>query len=190
MSSAEEKIILATINCIEKYGIDKTTIRLIGKEAGFNSASISYYFRSKDVLMERAMDLALQNAFDMRNFEYTEGMPAKERLAGVFEGMIAGALQFPNITRAFFAELLSDVGYDTPMVRKCSAFLNELEDELKSAYPEKPSPDIRMFLVQAASATFLFPGLFPGFFIGYPEIDFSEESSRKTYVEKLINTYF
>lgn len=190
MPSAEEKIILATIRCIEKYGIDKATIRQIGKEAGFNSASISYYFRSKEVLMGRAMDVALQNAFDMQNFKHTAGMSAKERLASIFEGMIAGALQFPNITKAFFVELLLGGGYDSPIVSKCNAFLSELEEDLKTAYPEKPSFDTRMFLVQAACATFLFPGLFPGFFTGYPEIDFSKESSRKTYVEKLIHKLF
>lgn len=55
MSTVEDKIINATVSCIEKYGIKKTTIRQIGKEAGVNSASINYYFRSKDILMQHVM---------------------------------------------------------------------------------------------------------------------------------------
>jgi AcrR family transcriptional regulator len=187
MSSAEEKIIIATISCIEKYGIEKTTIRQIGKEAGVNSASISYYFRSKDVLMQHVMEVTLNNAFDMGNFEDTRDLSAKERLICVMDGMIAGALQYPNITRAFFSELLHSNNYDTPMVQKCNAFIGELECELKASYPDISSGDLRMILMQAASSTFLFLGLFPGFFTGFSEIDISDEKTRRTYVEKLVN---
>ncbi len=56
MITTEEKIILAAINCIEKYGLENTTIRKIGEEAGTNSASISYYFRSKDIFEYSGMN--------------------------------------------------------------------------------------------------------------------------------------
>lgn len=187
MNSQEEKIIIATINCIEKYGIEKATIRQIGKEAGVNSASISYYFRSKDILMQRVMEVTLNNAFDMENFHDTKGLAAKERLICVMEGMIAGALKYPNITRAFFSELLHSDNYDAPMVKKCNAFIEELEGELKAAYPQIPSLDLRMILMQIASSTFLFMGLFPGFFTEFKEVDLSDEITRRTYVEKMVN---
>lgn len=187
MVSAEEKIILAAISCIEKYGIDKTTIRQIGKEAGVNSASISYYFRSKEFLMQQVMDVTLENAFDMGNFEDSRDLPAKERLVCILEGMLAGAMKFPNITRAFFSELLAGNQMDAPVVKKCNEFIGALESELKSAYPDMATEDIRMLLIQAASSTFLFPGLFPEFFGGFPEVDFSNDKIRKIYVEKLIS---
>ena len=44
--SMEEKIILATIECLEKYGFQGTTIRKIAEAAGSNSAAVNYYFRS------------------------------------------------------------------------------------------------------------------------------------------------
>lgn len=187
MGLAEEKIILATISCIEKYGLDKTTIRQIGKEAGVNSASISYYFRSKEVLMQRVMEVTLHNSFDMGNFESSKDFPAKERLIFIMDGMIAGALRYPNITKAFFSELFVSNHFDAPIVQKCNTFIGTLESELKIAYPEITSEDIRMILIQVTSATFLFLGLFPGFFTVFPEIDLSDETIRRTYVEKLIN---
>jgi AcrR family transcriptional regulator len=187
MNSNEEKIILATISCIEKYGIEKTTIRQIGKEAGVNSASISYYFRSKDALMQRVMDITLDNAFDMGNFEDTRNLPARERLVCVMNGMITGALKYPNITRAFFSDLLHSCNYNSPMVKKCNAFIGQLESELKAIYPTISSEDIRMVLMQITSATFLFLGLFPGFFTGFPEINLSDDKIRRMYVEKLVN---
>lgn len=187
MSSTEEKIILAAISCIEKYGIEKTTIRQIGKEAGVNSASISYYFRSKDILMQSVMEVTLNNAFDMGNFEGTEGLPVKERLICVMDGMIVGALQYPNITRYFFSGLFYNNDYNSPMVQKCNAFIGELESELKEAYQSLSGADIRMILMQVSCSTFLFPGLFPNFFTGFPEIDLSDEKIRRDYVERLVN---
>ena len=51
-TATEEKIITATVECIEKYGIKGTTIRQIAETAGVNIAAINYYFRSKDQLFE------------------------------------------------------------------------------------------------------------------------------------------
>jgi AcrR family transcriptional regulator len=45
--SAEEKIITAAVECIEKYGIKGTTIRQIAEQAGVNIAAVNYYFRSR-----------------------------------------------------------------------------------------------------------------------------------------------
>lgn len=187
MNSPEEKIIAATIGCIEKYGIEKTTIRQISKEAGMNSASINYYFRSKEVLMQRVLEVILYNAFDMENFDGTKNFSAKERLICILDGMIAGALQFPNITRALFSDLFITNNTEAPVVQKCNTFMGILEKELTAAYPKKSSEDIRMILIQASSATFLFPGLFPGFFTGFSELNFSDESARKVYVERLVS---
>ena len=135
----EEKIILATISCIEKYGIDRTTIRQIGQEAGVNSAAINYYFRSKDALIERALDIALNNAFDMDNFKDSIGLPISERLISVMEGMTIGSIRFPNLTRAFLSGLSMDG--DTPVVRKLHAFLDTLREEIHEARPEKSSAE-------------------------------------------------
>lgn len=190
MPTKEEGIIFATIACIEKYGIENTTIRRISKEAGVNSAAINYYFRSKDALIERVLDIAISNAFDFENFSESEGLPAKKRLAHIMETMIVGALQYPNLTKAFFSELLLESNYASPMVHKCNAFLAEIERELVAEYPERDQTSLRMALEQVASATFLFPGLFPRFFIIYPEIDLSDEKIRRAYVESLVEKLF
>jgi TetR/AcrR family transcriptional regulator, regulator of cefoperazone and chloramphenicol sensitivity len=187
MSSIEDKIIEATVSCIEKYGIKKTTIRQIGKEAGVNSASINYYFRSKDILMQHVMKVVLNNAFDLGNFESTRDLHVKERLIAIFVGMIVGALQYPNITRSVFSELFHSNNYNSPVIQSCNTFIGELECELKEAYPDISQYDIRMILMQAASSTFLFLGLFPGFYSGFPEINLSDANIRRDYVEKLIN---
>lgn len=190
MMTKEEQIILATIACIEKYGFENTTIRRIGQEAGVNSASISYYFRSKEVLIQRVLEISLNNAFDFENFSESEGYPAKKRLAHIMNGLIDGALRFPNLTKAFFSDLFVKSEYTAPMVRKCNMFLGEIEREMESEYPDLDRTALHMAMMQVASATFLFLGLFPRFFVNHPEIDLSDETIRRTYVESLVEKLF
>jgi len=187
MPTVEENIIDSTISCIEKYGIEKTTIRQIAIEAGINSAAISYYFRSKDILMEHVMKVALHNAFDFENFKASKGLPLKERLIVIVDEMISGTLQFPNITRAFFYELLQNNDYSTPLVKGFNNFITEIEGEIKEACPDMSRIDIGMLLMQLTSSTFLFLGLFPGFYTAFPEIDISDAKVRRDYVESLVN---
>ena len=178
---------MATISCIEKYGIHRTTIRQIGQEAGVNSAAISYYFRSKDALIQRALDIALNNAFDIENFKDSIGLPISERLISVFEGMTIGSIKFPNLTRAFLSGLFTSTDDDAPVVRKLHAFLDILRDEILEARPEKSGAEIKRLLMQLSCATFLFPSIFQQFFKGFPEIDLTDDAIRSTYIRELVN---
>ena len=190
MDTAEEKIVLATISCIEKYGLDKTTIRQIGKEAGMNSASISYYFRSKEVLIKRILEITLDNAFDMDNFKESVGLPARERLIRIMDGMLLGALTYPNITKAFFADLFSGKERGTLMLERCNSFLEVLNGELRAAYPQKSAGEIAAALMAISSATYLFPGLFPSFFQTNPHPDLTDDGQRRSYVRAVVEAYF
>jgi len=185
--TTEEKIIMAAISCIEKYGIDKTTIRRIGQEAGVNSAAISYYFRSKDTLIRRALEIALDNAFDMENFKDSVGLPINERLVSVMEGMTVGSIKFPNLTRALISGLLTSTDGDAPVVRKLHGFLGKLQDEIVEARPEKSRAEIKRILMQLSCATFLFPGIYQQFFRGFPEIDLTDDATRSEYIRELVN---
>lgn len=187
MSKVEDKIIEATINSIEKFGINKTTIRQIAKEAGLNSSSINYYFRSKDILMQRVMVIVLKNAFDLSNFDNSRNLPIKERLIVIMDGMLYGALQYSNTTKSIYSEIFNSDHYNLPAIQSCNEFLCELEVELKEAFPEISQLDIRMILMHISSSTFLFLGLFPGFFSLFSEIDISDAKIRRDYIEKLVN---
>ena len=87
----EERIVVAAIECVEEYGLHGTTIRRIAQKAGVNSAAISYYFRSKEKLLDRAMQDALKNAFDWKDFQSSESFTPQERLIAVFDELMAGA---------------------------------------------------------------------------------------------------
>ena len=89
-TSAEEKIIHATIGCIEKYGISGATNRQIAQAAGVNLAAINYYFRSKEQLIQRVMEITLTNAFDLSDLPPMPGVSAQERCIAVMMHLIDG----------------------------------------------------------------------------------------------------
>jgi AcrR family transcriptional regulator len=182
----EEKIVNATVQCIEKFGIDGTTIRRIADEAGVNSAAISYYFRSKDRLMEIVIDQTLKNAFDLDDVPDAGNQTPKERLIAIFSHLMEGALQYPGLTRAHLYEPFVSGRTDTPAVRRLNEFLGRLADELAARGVSLDPVELRMVLVQIASATLLsctMPQLFDaftGFSLQDPEI-------RSRYIDRLVD---
>lgn len=52
----KKEIILATIDCINKIGIEKTTLEAIGKQIGIGKANVAYHFENKDVIILAAID--------------------------------------------------------------------------------------------------------------------------------------
>jgi len=103
--SAEQKIVLAAIECIERQGIHKVTIRSIAREAGVNSAAINYYFRSKEKLVAKAMATTLGHlAEDLRAIAGDRTRPLADRLRDLLEYFDRGAIRYPRVTRAHLYE--------------------------------------------------------------------------------------
>jgi TetR/AcrR family transcriptional regulator, regulator of cefoperazone and chloramphenicol sensitivity len=94
----EEKIINATIDCIDLYGISGATNRHIAQVAGVNLAAINYYFRTKEALIQRVMEITLKNAFDLSDITPTPGESASERCIAILMHIIQGGLRYPGIT--------------------------------------------------------------------------------------------
>jgi AcrR family transcriptional regulator len=186
----EEQIILATIECIETFGIHGATIRRIAQRAGVNSAAISYYFRSKEHLLQVAMERTLENAFDLNDFSDSVGKPVQERLTHIFSFLIEGALKFPGISRAHFYEPFIEGNYETPGVEHINAFLSALETEILASSNSYTQQEVRTKLVYLTSATMIYPGLMPKLLEPFSNVKLSDKATRDAYVENLIWTLF
>ena len=57
-------ILTAVVTCIEKFGLDKLTTRKIAEEAGTNIASINYYFRTKEALVNEALSMSINHMME------------------------------------------------------------------------------------------------------------------------------
>ena len=180
----ESEIIKATIECIEKYGIQGATNRRIAEAAGVNSAAINYYFRHKKILIDVCMNITLKNAFDFKNFEEMPDASPEERCAAIFTDLIVGGLNYPNITRAHFYPLLVEGKYKPEVVKHVNRFVSELTDDLMKHGSGLARDELYLACVQGVM-TVLMAVIAPGLFSGEGGIDLRLAEDRQRFVTRL-----
>jgi AcrR family transcriptional regulator len=183
--SAEEKIIQATIDCIEKYGLDGTTNRQIAKLAGLNNAAVNYYFRSKDALIQRCMEITLKNAFDLGGMPPMPGLPPQERCVAILLDLIEGGHKYPGITRAHFHSLVVAGRYEPLLRDRMNRFVEELAADLQARGCALKSDELKVALAQIVSAVVLVI-LAPKLFERQRGLDLNNSAARKAYVTRLV----
>jgi AcrR family transcriptional regulator len=185
-TSVELKIILASIDCIEKYGISGATNRQIARMAGVNIAAINYYFRSKDVLIKRCMEITLKNGFDLSDFPPMPGIPAQERCIAILMDLIEGGFRYPGISRAHFHNLLAEGQYDPLLAEHLNRFIDELANDLHKRDCVLEINELKLALIQMISAVLL-AILAPDLFEGNQGINLHDPDTCRAYVTRLVS---
>jgi AcrR family transcriptional regulator len=184
-TAIEMNIINATIECIEKYGVQGTTNRKIAEMAGVNNAAINYYFRSKDTLIRRCMQITLENAFDFKDFENLPGDSARQRCAAIFDDLILGGLNYPGLTRSHFYELLAEGKYDSLAVEKLNKFVEDLARDMQARGIDLDPQELQLACIQITT-TVLMTILAPSLFAAQFGIDMRDEKTRQGFVQRLV----
>jgi AcrR family transcriptional regulator len=188
--AVEERIVNAAIACIEREGLHHVTIRGIAHEAGVNSAAISYYFRSKEKLVERALRTTLSNAFeDWEKLLADKGGDLRNVLRSVLGEMCEGTRRYPGLVKAHLYDTFVEGASHTPFMRRFNDFLIALAAKMKSSASRVTDREIGIALTQVTSAILL-PGIFPGLFRANIGVDLGDARSRAAYVDRLIDRYF
>jgi AcrR family transcriptional regulator len=148
----EERILNSTIECINAYGLESITVKAISERANVNQAAISYYFRGKDKLIERALHKTLENAFNLSNFTESQHFAAKERVIHIIESLMDGALKYPGIARSHFHAPFMSQNYDTIAIRRINIFMDELTKDIAKRY-KKSIPELQESFLAIAAAS-------------------------------------
>lgn len=183
--SVEERIIQAAIECIEQFGVQGTTNRKIAQMAGVNSAAINYYFRSKEKLIQRCMEVTLENAFDFSDYESLPGGSAQERCVAIFDDLIRGGLQYPGLTRSHFYDVITSGRYDGLAVQKLNEFVAELVQDMR-ARGVPLDEDLLPLSCMQISASVMMMILAPGLFQEHFGLDLAQAQTRKQFLERLV----
>jgi len=185
--STREKIIVAAINCIEESGLQSLTIRSIAAKAGVNSAAISYYFGTKEKLVEEALNRTLEELKKIpEEILRAEGLDLKQRLRAFFTALLDGLVRWPRLIKAHLQSPLLDGNYGTPFCDMFNSFLTDLLRHLEEMPSSQREQNLRALIIQSISAV-LIPGLMPGFFQYFAGLDFADPEARRSYVEDLVN---
>jgi len=185
--STREKIIVAAIDCIEESGPQSLTIRSIAAKAGVNSAAISYYFGTKEKVVEEALNRTMQEFKEMpEEILRADGMDLKNRLQGFFGAFFDGLIRWPRLIKAHLQSPLLDGNYGAPFCDMFNSFLTDLLRRLEEMPSSQREQNLRALIIQSISAV-LIPGLMPGFFQYFAGLDFADPEARTSYVEDLVN---
>lgn len=100
---ARERIYLATLDLIDKVGVERITTRTIAVAAGVNAASINYYYRSKDILLSEVLKASWEHTIgDLRAFLAREPWDPETCLGELADYLLEGGRSHPMVTRAHF----------------------------------------------------------------------------------------
>ena|GEM_PF-533154 len=185
-NSAEARLIEAAVECLEAYGVQGATAQRIAERAGVNNSSINYYFRSKDRLIQKALEVTLHNAFDWEDFQESKLYEPRERLIHILTVLMRHSHKYPGLARAHFSETMTLRKYDTPAIHRLNEFMVELEQDLIKRGITPTGPELKMALTQIVGAAFLHGALAPGLFREYSAIDLSDEEVAEEFVRRLV----
>jgi AcrR family transcriptional regulator len=187
---AREKIVIATIECIEEQGLQTLTIRSIASKAGVNSAAINYYFGTKEKLVEEALDRTLGEFKKIpEETLQIDALDPQARLRAFFNALFDGLVRWPRIVRAHLQSPLFAANYGTRFVDTFNSFLTDLLRKLEEMPLGQQEYNLRLRVIQSFSAV-LIPGLMPGLFRYFSGLDFTDPDARKSYIEDLVTHLF
>lgn len=181
-ADAKEKILNAVVTLLlEHKDAAKITNRQIAALAGVNSALINYYYQSKENLMDKAVEVCLNNIAG-RMFENADvSVPPKERLRRMIKTI--STFMFENYQLSSIAVISELKSGSFATTRILLPILKEIFGESKSEAALKltalqiVSPMQVIFLNAKAYADYLYEDIF-------------DEAARNRLLDRMIDNVF
>lgn len=187
--SVKERIIFATIECIEEKGINAVTTRSIASKANVNNAAINYYFGTKEKLLEETLNSAAQHAIlDLSEIMSGDNIDCSSIMQSFFTYIFQGMIRYPNLVKAYLYNPIINNDYQSVFVKRQNVLLGDLTNKVSKLVPESEENDIRISLMQML-ASIIFCGILPDFFKEFLDIDFKDTEKQRMYVSHLIKSY-
>ncbi len=163
-TGTRQLILEAAVTCIERDGLDKVTTRKIAREAGTNIASINYYFRSKDELLAKVLEMTIRHMLeDVVTAIGDQHQSFEATLRSVIFYLFDGSSRFPGISRAHLQQAISGEKNGSISARAMRRIFDRIVQRATSTFPKKDPSLIRLRLTQVLSSI-LFAMLAPDFF--------------------------
>jgi len=143
LNPRRREILEATLRVIGESGVKGVTHRAVAHEADVALASTTYYFDSKDALIEEAFELMIGRSIeDVRRFTACSGQISHEELIDRIVGFADAQINDPLAFLTAQYELMLEAGrreYLHPLVRRWTiAYMDGFNELLKSAGLPEP----------------------------------------------------
>lgn len=188
-TAVKTKIILATIECIEKDGYNAVTTRNVAQAAGVNNAAINYYFGSKDNLLEETFTFTLSHFFiDLNEILKDHNLNTYSLLKVFLSFLLEGLINYPNLVRAYFS--VPDVfhKFGQSFLRQLEQFLETIAERIRKENSALTEREIRLSLMQIISV--IISLCLPlDLFHGFSGLDLKDPATRTAYIDHLLTRY-
>jgi len=163
-TSTQEAILLAAIDCINESGLENVTTRMIAEKAGANIASINYYYRTKEILVNQVLEITIKHMLeDVNETIGNDKLGFREILRDVIYYLISGASNNMGISTAHLYRLVIDKDYDSISATSFLEAFTALLNRAVESFPEQDPERLRTVLASIFSAI-MFMMLTPFFF--------------------------
>lgn len=187
--TTRQRIIFATITCIERTGLDAVTVRAIAAEAGVNVAAVNYHFGSKRKLLDEVLEQTLRTGFSLEELdeELAAGVPLRRAVENFVVTYLHNAVRYPRITQAHAHEGFVTGRWPKRIVRGIAGFVEGFRVRADALLVGGTEDERRRSAVQLWSAV-LFVVLLPGFLSG-TGIRMDTAEGRERYVRSLLEAH-
>jgi AcrR family transcriptional regulator len=188
--STQEAILLATIDCINENGLEHLTTRMIAEKAGANIASINYYFRTKDILVNQALEITIKHMLeDVNETIQNSELGFRQVLKDVIFYMISGASVNMGITSAHLYRLVIDKDYNSISAKSFLTAFNNLLNLATEKFPDQDNDKLHKVLASIFSSI-MFMMLTPFFFQLKEEKQLCQESFHLEMAEHFTEMFY
>jgi AcrR family transcriptional regulator len=164
----EDRIVMTTIFCLEKFGVTGTTVRRIADAAGVNVAAINYYFGSKDRLLELVFARTLEEAFpkalrELKEFIERHDGDIPTGTYAFFHDHLRHVFNYPRIAVAQLQDALLRQDYSSRAVAEMRKFVDEFHAVVAPAMPHPTGRAQRLAVLHVWATIFqlaMLPELF------------------------------
>lgn len=141
-AATRERILAAALKVFARHSYNSGSMRMIGKEGGFDHMIIRYHFKSKAELFEAVLEKATQEFRDS-HASWFKGLAGKTREKGFslfLDRMLAYTLKHPEVLRLFVKNLSQpDKSNVVPGYQYIPDFLAQTRDVVMAKIPIKSS---------------------------------------------------
>lgn len=189
-TSTQEAILLATIDCINENGIEHLTTRMIAEKAKANIASINYYFRTKDILVNQALEITIKHMLeDVNETINNQDLGFRESLHDVIYYLISGASSNMGISNAHLYRLVIEHDYDSVSAKSFLSAFTLLLERANAHFPDLGMDHLRKILASIFSSI-MFMMLTPFFFELKEEKQLSEDAFHQEMADHYTEMFY
>jgi len=185
-----QKIVMSTIQCIEKYGLEHVTTRRITEMSGVNVAAINYHFGSKDNLIKAVLKITLDEGFVNNINDYNEEWSSHtyHALENFLKDTLTGMMNYPNLTKAHFQESFNNNTHDGYSINRFNKFLTTFQTLVKDLLKSTTEQQQKLDIIQIWSALMV-PGMMPGIFREFLGSDLTDPEDQSDYIKSILEHY-